>query len=229
MIHSLIGLAAIAITVIVFFAARKISQLFPHPFTLPVLTSTIILVIGLMIFRIPYETYMIGGKWIEAFLGPAVVALALPLYRHRKILIEYTVPILFGTLCGSILGVASGLLLGKWFGLDHLVLLSLLPKSVTSPVAMDITTSVGGSPTLAAVLVMVAGISGAVMGHSLFRWLRIDHHLARGLGMGSASHAIGTARSMEDDLREGAASTVAMVLAAVFTSVITPIVVVMFL
>lgn len=228
MIHSLIGFAAIVITVFVFFAARRLSERFPHPFTLPVLTSTIILVIGLLILRIPYETYMIGGRWIEIFLGPAVVALAFPLYRHRKILIEYTIPILFGTLSGSIMGVASGLILGKWLGLDHLLLLSLLPKSVTSPVAMDITTSIGGSPTLAAVLVMVAGISGAVMGHSLFRLFRIDHHLARGLGMGSASHAIGTARSMEIDLREGAASTVAMVLAAIFTSVITPILVMMF-
>lgn len=225
----LIGLLAITGTLIVFFAAKKLNQKFPHPFTLPVLTSTIVLVIGLLLFRIPYETYFIGGKWIEAFLGPAVVALAYPLYQHRKILTEYTFPILFATLFGSILGVTSGLLLGKWIGVDELILLSLLPKSVTSPIAMDIAVSVGGSPTLAAVLVMVAGIGGAVIGHTLFRWVRIDHHLARGLGMGSASHAIGTARSMENDLREGAASTVAMVLSAIFTSVITPIMVTVFL
>jgi len=212
-----------------FFAARKLNQKFPHPFTLPVLTSTIILVIGLLILRIPYETYFVGGRWIEAFLGPAVVALAYPLYQHRKILVDYTFPILIGTLLGSFLGVASGLLFGKWMGLDRLLLLSLLPKSVTSPIAMDVAASIGGSSTLAAVLVMVAGIGGAVMGHSLFRWVRIDHHLARGLGMGSASHAIGTARSMESDLREGAASTVAMVLSAIFTSVFTPIIVAVFL
>jgi len=226
---SLIGLLAISATLIVFFAARKLNQKFPHPFTLPVLTSTIILVIGLLILRIPYETYFVGGRWIEAFLGPAVVALAYPLYQHRKILVDYTFPILIGTLLGSFLGVASGLLFGKWMGLDRLLLLSLLPKSVTSPIAMDVAASIGGSSTLAAVLVMVAGIGGAVMGHSLFRWVRIDHHLARGLGMGSASHAIGTARSMESDLREGAASTVAMVLSAIFTSVFTPIIVAVFL
>ncbi|MBS4197794.1 LrgB family protein [Lederbergia citri] len=222
---SLIGLLAITFTILVFLAARKLNQKYPHPLTLPVLTSTIILVIGLLIFNIPYDTYFIGGKWIEAFLGPAVVALAYPLYQNRKILIQYSLPILFGTLCGSILGVTSGLLLGKWMGLDDLLIRSILPKSVTSPIAMDIAATIGGSPTLAAVLVMVAGIGGAVMGHSLFRWVRIDHHLARGLGMGSASHAIGTARSMENDLREGAASTVAMVLSAIFTSVITPILV----
>ncbi|MBW8349766.1 LrgB family protein [Bacillus sp. IITD106] len=226
---SLIGMVAITVTILVFFVARKLNQKYPNPFTLPVLTSTIILVIGLLIFKIPYKTYFIGGKWIEAFLGPAVVALAYPLYQHRKILIQYTRPILLGTLCGSMLGVVSGLILGKWIGLDHLLLVSLLPKSVTSPIAMDIASSIGGSSTLAAVLVMVAGIGGAVMGHSLFRWVRIDHHLARGLGMGSASHAIGTARSMENDLREGAASTVAMVLSAIFTSVITPILVAVFL
>ncbi|MCJ8008795.1 LrgB family protein [Lederbergia wuyishanensis] len=221
----LIGLLAVFVTFIVFFAAKTLSQKFPHPLTLPVLTSTIVLVIGLLLFRIPYETYFIGGKWIEGFLGPAVVALAYPLYQHRKILREYTFPILIGTFFGSVLGVTSSLVLGKWIGLDHILLLSVLPKSVTSPIAMDIAASIGGSPTLAAVLVMVAGIGGAVMGHSIFRWVRIDHHLAKGLGMGSASHAIGTARSMENDLREGAASTVAMVLSAIFTSVITPIIV----
>lgn len=221
--HSLISILSISVTTFIFFLAKKLNNRFPHPLTLPILTSTVVLIIGLLLFQIPYETYMIGGKWIESLLGPAVVALAIPLYQHQKIIIQYTFPILCGTLFGSIVGVVSGYLFGKLFGFEKLVLLSLLPKSVTSPVAMDIARTIEGSPTLAAVLVMIAGITGAVVGHTLFQKCKLHHPIARGLGMGSASHAIGTARSMEFDFKEGAASTVAMVLSAIFTSFITPL------
>ena len=224
-----IGLLAICATIIIFFISRWLNEKYPHPLTLPVLVSTIILAVGLLLFKIPYETYNIGGQWIERFLGPAVVALAYPLYQHRKILKKYTVPVFVGVFIGSLIGVLSGLFLGKWLGLDRFILFSLLPKSVTSPVAMDIADSIGGSPALAAALVMVAGIGGAVMGPSLLRLVGIHHYIARGLGMGSASHAIGTAKSMETDAKEGAASTVAMVLCAIIVSFITPLLVALFL
>ena len=144
-----IGLLAICATIIIFFISRWLNEKYPHPLTLPVLVSTIILAVGLLLFKIPYETYNIGGQWIERFLGPAVVALAYPLYQHRKILKKYTVPVFVGVFIGSLIGVLSGLFLGKWLGLDRFILFSLLPKSVTSPVAMDIADSIGGSPALA--------------------------------------------------------------------------------
>ena len=218
----LIGILVIVATLIIFFFTRWLNKKLPHPLTLPILISTIIIALGLLVFDISYDTYLVGGQWIEKLLGPAVVALAYPLYQQRNILKQYSVSIFIGVFFGSIIGVTSGLLMGKWIGLDRHFLFSLLPKSVTSPVAMDIADSIGGSPTLAAVLVMVAGISGAVMGPSLLRWVGVHHHLAKGLGMGSASHAIGTAKSMEIDVKEGAASTVAMVLCAIIVSFITP-------
>lgn len=225
MINIFIGLIAISSTVIVFLLSRLLNQKFPHPLTLPVLISTILIGSGLLIFNITYETYSIGGQWIEFFLGPAVVALAYPLYKQRKVIKQFTVPIFVGVLVGATIGVVSGLLMGKWLGLDQLIILSILPKSVTAPVAMDIASTIKGSPALAAVMVMFAGIGGAVIGPTLFRWAGIHHYLAKGLGMGSASHAIGTAKSMESSLQEGAASTIAMILSAIIVSIITPLLV----
>lgn len=224
-----IGFIAICVTIIVFVASKWINKKIPHPFTLPILLSTIIIVSGLLIFNISYDMYYIGAQWIDRLLGPAVVALAFPLYKQRQNFKKYLAPILIGVIIGSSIGVLSGLLMGKWLNLDHYLLFSLLPKSVTTPVAMDITYSLGGSPSLAAILVIVAGIFGAVLGPSILRWIRVDHPLAKGIGMGSASHAIGTARSMEESVNEGTASTIAMVLCAMIVSMITPLFVMLFI
>ncbi len=218
-----IHIVAISATLIVFFIAKWINQRIPHPFTLPILLATIILVSGLLLFDISYETYYTGAQWIDRLLGPAVVALAYPLYQQRNNLKKYTIPIFGGVLVGSFIGVLSGLLLSRLFGLDRYLLYSILPKSVTTPVAMEISKSIGGSPALSAVLVIIVGIFGAMMAHSIFRWIKVDHPLAKGLGMGSASHAIGTARSMEESVVEGAASSIAMVLSAIIVSIIIPI------
>ncbi|MEK3889705.1 LrgB family protein [Bacillus sp. FSL K6-3431] len=225
----LIGLLSIFVTIIVFFASKWLNNKYPHPLTIPILISTIIIVIGLLVFNIAYETYFIGGQWIDHLLGPAVVALAFPLYQQRFTLKKNAIPIIIGVSFGSIIGVASGFIMGKWLALDPLIISSLLPKSVTSPVAMDIAHTVGGSPALAAVLVMIAGIGGAVMGPSLLKWVHVNHYLAKGVGMGSASHAIGTAKAMESDVKAGAVSTVAMVLSAIIVSIITPLLVIFFM
>lgn len=219
----IIGAIAIFSTVVVYLVTRWFNKKLPHPFTLPILLSTILLAVGLLILRIPYETYYIGGQWIEKLLGPAVVALAYPLYLQRKMIKRFTIPIIVGVSIGSFVGVISGLAIGKLLNLDLEVILSILPKSVTTPVAMDIAKTVGGSPPLTAIFVMVAGISGAVMGHTLFRWFGINHSVTKGLAMGSASHAIGTARSLQESQQEAAASTIAMTLSAVIVSILTPL------
>ncbi|MBS4210396.1 LrgB family protein [Bacillus sp. FJAT-50079] len=227
--HFFIGLLAITVTIVVFFFSKWLNKKFPSPFTLPVLISTLIVMFGLLLFHISYETYNIGGQWIDRFLGPAVVALAYPLYKQRQMMKNYLIPILVGVFIGSVIGVTSGLMMGKWFHIKREIILSLLPKSVTTPVAMDIANTLDGSTSLAAVLVMFAGIGGAVIGPTLFKWLKIDHDLARGLGIGSASHAIGTAKIMEESENAGAASTLAMILSAVIVSIITPLIVIWFM
>jgi predicted murein hydrolase (TIGR00659 family) len=212
-------------TVVVYILTKRVYQKFPRPYTLPILLSTIMIIIGLLTLNISYETYYHGAHWIDRFLGPAVVALAYPLYQQREILKKHAVNVLISVSVGSVIGVFSGWMMGMMLGYGRSIISSLLPKSVTTPVAVDIAQSIGGSAPLAAILVMIAGISGAAVGPSLLSLLRVDNHLARGLGMGSASHAIGTARAMESNSQEGAASTIAMVLCSVIVSMVTPILV----
>lgn len=217
-------LATVAIigTFFIYQLAVRIHHTWNYPLTAPVLIATTIIIIILAMFHIPYETYMIGGKWINELLGPAVVALAYPLYQHRETLKKVTIPILVGALFGAILGISTGVLLAKWAGFESSIIYSLTPKSVTTPVAMAVTDTLGGVMSLSAVFVMIAGIGGVLMHTFVLRLFRLDHYLGRGVGMGSASHAIGTATSMEKSQLEGAISTIAMVVSAVVVSIITP-------
>lgn len=220
----LIALIGILGTLLIYYYSKKIYKRFTSPFTMPLLVGTVIIICILLVFNIPYETYRVGGQWIEKLLGPAVVALAYPLYKQWAILKKYFFPIIAGVMVGAIIGVTSGYKLSVWFGIEDLILYSIIPKSVTTPVAMDIANSMGGVPSLAAVFVMVAGIGGVVLGPTLLRWLRIHHYIGKGIGFGSASHAIGTARALEDGEKEGAISSVAMTLSAIVVSIIAPVI-----
>ncbi|HLS24164.1 MAG TPA: LrgB family protein [Pseudogracilibacillus sp.] len=220
-----VGIALLSIigTIISYIVGRKLFQTFQTPLLLPITVALIIIVTILMLGRITYETYMIGGKWIHLFLGPAVVALAYPLYEQRNLLKRLALPILVGSFVGSIIGVVTGVFLARFARLDEVLMYSLLPKSVTTPVAMDISEALGGIASLAAVLVIIAGLTGALFGPFLFRLFRYRSEVARGVGFGSASHAIGTAQAFERSELEGSSSTIAMIVSAVFVSILTPL------
>ncbi|HLR72700.1 MAG TPA: LrgB family protein [Pseudogracilibacillus sp.] len=225
----LIGIIAIIGTIIAYLFAKWVYQRVYTPLLLPVFVATIAIVVVLLLFNVPYETYMIGGDVISAFLGPAVVALAYPLYQHRMILKRLALPILSGTFVGAIIGVLSGGLMAKAIGFDEELIASIIPKSVTTPVAMDISTSLNGIAALAVVFVMLAGIAGAMFYQSIYKVFRMNSTVGRGVGLGSSSHAIGTAKALESSELEGSISTVAMILSAVFVSLLTPMLIVFIL
>jgi predicted murein hydrolase (TIGR00659 family) len=216
------GLLAVMLTVAVYYTARGIHRKFTSPLTIPIFLSTFFIIIILVILHVPYETYMTGGDWISQLLGPAVVALAYPLYLQRRTLIKMAAPLLIGITVGAVVGVASGLLLAKWAGFEEVILYSITTKSVTIPVAMAVTETLGGITSLAAVFVMIAGIGGVLMHKYVFQLFRLHSHIGRGIGLGSGSHAIGTAEAMEQSQLEGSISTIAMVISAVVVSLITP-------
>ncbi|WP_042221213.1 LrgB family protein [Oceanobacillus manasiensis] len=222
MIDFLIGLTAILGTCITYVFSLYVHKRWNVTITAPVIISTVLIICVLLIFQIPYETYMLGGQWIDHLLGPAVVALAYPLYMQRHTLRELLIPLLVGTSLGAVVGISSGVLMAKWAGFEESIIYALTPKSVTTPVAMAVTENLGGIIPLAAVFVMFAGIGGVLIHNLVFRLFRLDHYLGRGVGMGSASHAIGTATLMEDSQLAGSVSTVAMVISAVVVSVIAP-------
>lgn len=225
MYEVVIAVGAVIGTVCAYLAATWLYRRVDTPILLPVAVATLLVILGLLALQMPYDTYMSGAKWIDMFLGPAVVSLAYPLYMNRGILRELAIPIVCGTFIGAVVGVTSGVFLVDMLGFEETIIYSVTPKSVTTPVAMDISSSLSGISSLAAVFVMIAGISGAMCSTLAFKVLHLDHVVGRGVGLGSASHAIGTARALENSLTEGSISTIAMIISAVFVSMMAPILV----
>lgn len=212
-------------TCLLYIVARWFYRRVYFPLFIPVITSSLIIILLLMIFNIPYETYMVGGDIISKLLGPAVVALAFPLYTQRKLLKQLAIPIVIGTFFGAIIGVTTGVLFTRWIGFPDEIIYSISPKSVTTPVAMEVANSLGGYVSLAAVFVIIAGIVGAVSNKYIYKLFRLNHYVGRGVGIGSGSHAIGTVKALEDSEIEGSISTVAMILSMIYVSILAPIIV----
>lgn len=225
----LIGLLMIVGTIIIYIYAKKIYQRFPSPFLLPITVSLLVIIIVLTFLNLSYETYMIGGTWLNKLLGPGVVALAYPLYEQRKVLKDLALPILVGTSVGACIGVLTGVGFATLAGFNVDILYSISPKSVTTPVAVSIIESVGGIQSLAAVFVMFAGIGGTMISSLIFNACSITSPVSRSIGLGCASHVIGVTKSMESSQLQGAISTITMILSAVFVSVIIPIIMNMFI
>lgn len=220
-----LAICMILLTVIAYLAMAKLYKRYSYSVLLPVLTATTIIIIVLSLFHIPYESYMVGGKWVSSLLGPSVVALAYPLYKQRHFLRDHLLPIIGGVFVGASSGMVTVALLAKVFGVKQSLALSIIPKSLTTPVAIEVAQGIGGDASLAVVGVMIAGILGAIAAPTIFKWLRVHSPLGRGIALGSASHAIGTAKAAEFGELTFSMSSVTMALSAIIGSVLGPIVV----
>ncbi|EXJ17031.1 LrgB family protein [Imhoffiella purpurea] len=184
---------------------------------------TIGLLIGLLLLTgTPYAIYFDGAQFIHFLLGPATVALAIPLYRLRADLQALAIPILAALLVGALVAAISAVGLAAALGADRTILLSLAPKSVTTPVAMGISEQLGGIPALTAALVVLTGLVGALFGVGLLRRLGIRDPAVTGIALGTAAHGIGTARAFQLGNREGAMSGLAMALSAIVSALLLP-------
>ncbi len=223
-----IAVFIIIATVALYLVMTKVYVRFSYPILIPVLTTTVFIILLLLAFHVPYDKYMIGGKWINSLLGPAVVALAYPLYKQREMLVKYSIPIIGGVFVGLFAGMISGLVFAEVFSIDRSLILSIIPKSITTPVAIQIATGLGGVPSMTVVFVMIAGFSGVILGPLLLKWIRIKSSLGKGIALGSASHALGTSKAFEYGELTVSMSSVSMTLSAVLGSVFGPIVVWLF-
>lgn len=190
----------------------------------PVLIAVIILSLTLFISKTSYDTYFEGAQFVHFMLGPATVCLAVPLYFNLHHIRRAAVPMVAALLLGSLSAILSTLGLAYAFGLRGEVLLSLAPKSVTAPVAMGISESIGGLPTLTAIVVILTGITGAIICTPLLNALRITDYRARGFAVGLSSHGIGTARAFQVNETAGTFAGVGMGLNALATAVLVPLV-----
>lgn len=195
-----------------------------NPLLNPVLISVVLLVAILTLTGTPYSSYFEGAQFVHFLLGPATVALAIPLYRQFDKVRRSALAILVSLLAGSATAAASAVAIGWLLGASKDALIAMAPKSVTAPVAMGITEQLGGLPSLTAVLVIITGITGAMLGPKVLNLLGIKDWSARGLAIGTASHGIGTARAMQVNETAGAFSGLAMGLNALATALLLPLV-----
>ncbi|MCF8174995.1 MAG: LrgB family protein [Burkholderiaceae bacterium] len=193
-----------------------------HPLTNPVLLAVTMLVLLLWATGTAYQTYFDGAQFVHFLLGPATVALAIPLYAQLPRLKRMAIPLLLALLAGSISAALSAVLIGDLFGASDASLLSLAPKSVTTPIAMGIAERLGGLPSLTAVLVILTGILGAVGAPWLYVVLRIHDPAMRGFALGIASHGIGTARAFQENEQAGAFAALAMGFNGLLTALLLP-------
>lgn len=222
----LFGLTA---TLVVYVLAQGVyTRLAQAAWANPVLWSVVTLATLLTLGRVDYPTYFSGAQFIHFLLGPAVVALAWPLWERRHALRKRWPALLLAALAGGFVASASALLMGWAVGLPHDVVLSLAPKSVTAPVAMGIAERIGGIPALAAVFAVVTGMVGALSGKALFALLRMDTTaagwMARGFAMGTAAHGIGAARALQVNADAGAYAGLALGMQVLLAAVLIPLV-----
>ncbi len=195
-----------------------------NPLLNPVLLSVIAVVTMLVITGTAYKEYFEGAQFVHFLLGPATVALAIPLYRQFDKVRGSALAILSSVLAGSLTAILTALAIGSLLGGSTDTLLSLAPKSVTAPVAMGISEQLGGLPSLTAVLVILTGIAGAMLGPVVLDMIGVKDWAARGLAMGTASHGIATARALQVNEVAGAFSGLAMGLNALATAILLPLI-----
>ena len=213
---------SLPLTLVVFFAARKLAVRFKMPLLNPLLVSMVVIIPFLLLTNIPYDHYFKGSEVLNDLLQPAVVALAYPLYEQLHQIRARWKSIITICFIGSAMAMITGTSVALMMGASPQIAASILPKSVTTPIAMAVSGSIGGIPAISAVCVIYVGILGAVFGHTLLNLMRITTKASRGLSMGTASHALGTARCAEVDYQEGAFSSLALVICGIMTSLIAP-------
>lgn len=196
-----------------------------NPLANPVAIAVAFLVALLWLTRTPYATYFEGAQFVHFLLGPATVALAVPLYANLESLRRNLVPLGGALLAGSLVAVGSAVGIGWLLGASRETLLSLAPKSVTTPIAMGIAEKLGGLPSLTAALVVATGILGAVLARGTLNLLRIEDHAVRGFAVGVAAHGIGTARAFQVSETMGAFAGLAMGLNGLLTAFLFPLLV----
>ena len=213
---------ALSFTFLVFYLAQQLQLKLKLIILNPILVSIVVIIAFLTIFKIDYTAYHEGAKLIQFFLKPAVVALGVPLFMQLEKIKKQAVQIILSQLAGCIVGIVSVVLVAKWLGASKTVILSLAPKSVTTPIAIEVSHVIGGIPPLTAAVVIVVGIFGAIFGYTFMKWLHINNPIAQGLSMGTAAHAVGASKSMEISPTYGAYSSLGLIANGIFTAILTP-------
>ena len=212
----------LSFTLLVYFSAQQLQNKLKLILLNPILVSSAIIILFLSVFNIDYTVYHQNVRIIEFFLKPAVVAMGVPLYQQLERIRKQTVIIFVCQLAGCVSGVLSVVIIAKLMGASKEIIYSLAPKSVTVPIAMEISRITGGIPSLTAAVVVIVGMFGAIFGYTILKIARITNPISQSIAMGTAAHGIGTSRSMTISPNYGVYSSLGLILNGILTSALTP-------
>lgn len=219
----------ILLTLTAFWIGIKVHNKLKYSFLQPIVTAIVLVIIVLKVIDMDYEVYKQQNAFLNFMLAPTAVVLAVPLYKNIHILKNNVFPALVGIISGSLVTMGSCIFFGMLLKTDHQVIVSMIPKGVTNPIAIEVSEVIGGIPELTIALVVFAGIIGGGFGPEILRLLGVKNKVARGIALGSMSHAIGTVRAFKEGEAEGAMSSLAMGFAGIFTAIVAPFIVSVFL
>ena len=212
----------LAMTFAIFYYFRRLQYRTGWLLLNPILIAIVVLIAYLKLTGVSFETFEEGGSLIDFWLKPAVVALGVPLYLQFEAIKKLWLPIVLSQLVGCLVGIVSVVLIAQFFGASQVVILSLASKSVTTPIAMEVTQTLGGIPSLTAAVVVITGILGAIMGFKTLAMGHVNSPIAQGLSMGAASHAVGASTAMGRSNKYGAFASLGITLNGIFTALLTP-------
>ena len=215
-------LLGIFLTLLIYLGALKFRNKFNYALNNPLLVSIAGIIVLLLLLRVPYDDYIVGGNYISFFLGPATVVLAVPLYRQLDLLKKNLFPILLGVVAGSLAALLMIGFMGRLFGFDQVLTASLLPKSVTMPIGVEVAQALGGISSITVISIVVTGLTGAVLAEKVLQIARIKDKVAQGISIGTASHALGTTKAIEMGEVQGGMSGLAIGLTGFFTALFAP-------
>lgn len=217
-------LFGIAISLLTFQIGSMLYRRTGSVFLNPLVLSMVMIIAFLVNFHISFDDYNKGGRFISFFLGPATVILAVPLYKKIHLLKANILPILAGITIGSVTGIVSIIGMCRIFGLDELISVSMIPKSITTPIGIELSNQLGGLPSITVAGIVFTGISGVLLGPMICRLFRIDNKVAVGIAIGTSSHALGTTKAVELGETEGAMSGLAIGIAGLITVFLAPLI-----
>ncbi len=212
------------ITVFLYIVFRKYYQKNPHFWNMPVLAVSCGLILFLQLTPISYDDYIFYNQWLIWFLGPVMVSFAVPLYRHRQMIKDHKLSLCIGVIVGVVMAVFSALFLARLFHLPLEMQKSLIVRSISTPFAMNVAHTIGGSPSQAAVFVVFAGLFGHLSGLIWIAVFNIRSHMAKGAMLGAASHGIGAAKAFEISGEAGVVASLVMMISGMLTMLLAPLI-----
>jgi len=205
------------LTYFLYLFSKKVYGKIAFPIFHPLLLAPILLIVLITIMHVSANQYLEDAKLLTHLLGPATIAFAVPIYKHFSIIKKYIGTILISITTGTLVAIFSTYLLSKLIHLNSDFLISILPRSITTPIAIEVSKEIGGLPTLTTVFVIITGVMGGVVGPAVLKWLSIKTPIAKGLALGMGAHGVGTNKAMEYGKQEEVFSSIAMIFAAFIT------------